>query len=87
MLNFWLKEVPQYTVIFLRLTIIVSMMNMLGNTSYTACMATGKLKRYVIVISIVGFLIFPLTWIAVFVRRIEFLKVNLSLHNHDYHRI
>lgn len=64
MLNFWLKEVPQYTVIFLRLTIIVSMMNMLGNTSYTACMATGKLKRYVIVISIVGFLIFPLTWIS-----------------------
>lgn len=63
-LNVWLKEVPEYTVIFLRLTIIASMINTLGNTGYTACMATGTLKRYVIVISSVGFLVFPLTWIA-----------------------
>lgn len=63
-LNIWLKEVPDYTVIFLRLTIIASMINTLGNTGYTACMATGTLKRYVLVISSVGFLVFPLTWIA-----------------------
>lgn len=63
-LSIWLKEVPDFTVVFLRLTIIGSMINMLGNTSYTACMATGKLRRYVFAISSVGFLVFPLTWIA-----------------------
>lgn len=63
-LSIWLKEVPEHTVTFLRLAIIGSMINMLGNTSYTACMATGRLKRYVIIISGVGFLVFPLTWVA-----------------------
>lgn len=63
-LSLWLKEVPGYSVVFLRLTIISSMINMLGNTGYTACMATGNLKRYVLVISSVGFLVFPITWVA-----------------------
>ena len=63
-LAIWLKIVPDKTVVFLRLTIIGSMINMLGNTGYTACMATGNIRRYVIVISGVGCLVFPLTWIA-----------------------
>ena len=63
-LKLWLKNVPEYAVVFLRLTIIGSMVNMLGGTSLTACMATGKIKRYSIWISSVGVLVFPLTWIA-----------------------
>lgn len=63
-LTLWLKTVPDHTVIFLRLTIIGSMLNMLGGTGLTACMATGNIKRYSIWISSVGILVFPLTWIA-----------------------
>lgn len=63
-LKLWLKNVPEYAVVFLRLTIIGSMVNMLGGTGLTACMATGKIKRYSIWISSVGVLVFPLTWIA-----------------------
>ena len=63
-LTIWLKIVPDKTVVFLRLTIIGSMINMLGNTGYTACMATGNIRRYVIIISGVGCLVFALTWIA-----------------------
>ena len=63
-LTLWLKTVPDHTVIFLRLTIIGSMLNMLGGTGLTACMATGNIKRYSIWISSVGVLVFPLTWIA-----------------------
>lgn len=40
------------------------MVNILGNSGYTACMATGDIKRYTIIITSVGFLVFPLTWIA-----------------------
>ena len=40
------------------------MITMLGNTGYTACMATGNIRKYVIVISGVGCLVFPLTWMA-----------------------
>ena len=63
-LSLWLKDVPEYTVVFLRLTIVGSMFNMLGNTGYTACMATGNLRHYALVVSSVGILVFPLTWIA-----------------------
>lgn len=63
-LHLWLKIVPEHTVVFLRLTMIGSMISMLGNTGYIACMATGKIKRYVLILTTVGCLVFPLTWIA-----------------------
>lgn len=63
-LTLWLKNVPDYTIIFLRLTIIGSLINTLGGTGLTACMATGQIKQYAIWISIVGVLVFPLSWIA-----------------------
>ena len=63
-LTLWLKMVPEHTVTFFRLTMIGTMVNILGNSGYTACMATGDIKRYTIIITSVGFLVFPLTWFA-----------------------
>lgn len=63
-LMLWLKNVPNYTIVFLRLTIIGSMLNMLGGTGLTACFATGKIKTYSIWITSIGILVFPFTWIA-----------------------
>jgi O-antigen/teichoic acid export membrane protein len=60
----WLGQVPEYTVMFFRLTIIFVLIHHLGGTGYTACMATGRIKWYTIIITSVGFLVFPLTWIA-----------------------
>lgn len=63
-LKVWLKTPPDYSVIFVQLTFIASMFNQLGNTGYTACMATGKIKKYVLWISSIGCLSFPLTYVA-----------------------
>lgn len=63
-LNLWLKEVPEYTAIFLRLSIVGTMINMLGGTGITACLATGNIKRYVTWVTSVGILVFPLTWLV-----------------------
>jgi O-antigen/teichoic acid export membrane protein len=63
-LHLWLTEVPPHTVAFVRLAIIGTMIERLGKTGYTACMATGNIKRYVIWITSVGCLVFPLTIIA-----------------------
>ena len=63
-LKLWLNIVPDHTVAFFRLSMIGSMCNMLGNTGATACMATGKIRHYVIVITTIGCLVFPFTWIA-----------------------
>lgn len=63
-LQLWLKEVPAHTVIFVQLSIMGSIINNIGNTCYTACQATGNIKRYSIIVTSVGFLVFPLTWLA-----------------------
>ena len=61
----WLGDgYPEYTPILFRLSVIATLVNMLGNTGITACMATGKIRNYTIIITSVGFFVFPLTWIA-----------------------
>ena len=63
-LNLWLVEVPPYTVSFVQLILVLSLCECIGRTGYTACMATGKLRRYSLVIGAIGALEFPLVWIA-----------------------
>lgn len=60
-LHLWLTEVPPHTIAFIRLAIIGTMIDHLGGTGYTACMATGNIKRYVIWITSIGCLVFPVT--------------------------
>ena len=64
LLDLWLDKVPDYAVSFTRLTIISSLIVVLGNTLVKAQLATGNIKRYQIVISLCGFWVFPLTWLA-----------------------
>ncbi len=63
-LQLWLTEVPSHTIAFTRLAIIGTLIDKLGNTGYTACMATGRIKQYVIWLSSVGCLVFPVTIVA-----------------------
>lgn len=63
-LGVWLKEVPEHTSILFQLCMIGVMIDRIGCTSTTACMATGKIKHYTIWVSIVGCLVFPLTWLC-----------------------
>lgn len=63
-LGVWLKEVPADTGVFVRLVLVSSLAVTLGNSMYTAIMATGNIRRYQIVVTAVGCLVFPLTWIA-----------------------
>ena len=64
LLSLWLGVVPEYTVLFVRLSFIASICTLLGHTLVTAQYATGDIKRYQIVVSIVGAWVFPLTWLA-----------------------
>lgn len=63
-LKIWLINVPNETVIFMRLALIGAMITVLGNSGYTACIATGNIKKYSIIITIISSLNFILTWIA-----------------------
>lgn len=63
-LKLWLNIVPDHTSTFLILTFVGAMVTTLGNTGYTACMATGNIKTYAIWITAVGSLVFFVSWIA-----------------------
>lgn len=63
-LSLWLKIVPDLSPLFIRLSMISSMISILGNSCYTACMATGKIKKYVLWVTTVGALVFPMTLVA-----------------------
>lgn len=63
-LHLWLGLVPDYAIDFVRLTFATSMTTVLGNTLVTAIQATGKIKKYQIVVSLWGVLSFPMTWLA-----------------------
>ena len=62
-LKIWLKTVPEYTALFTRLAFVSTMIGVLGNSCYTACLATGNIKRYTLYTSLISSLVFFTTWI------------------------
>lgn len=63
-LKLWLKIVPEYAVIFVRLSLIFAISQTLSNTLVTAMMATGKIKRFQIIVGGIQLLNFPFSYIA-----------------------
>ena len=64
-LTLWLKKPPAGSSVFLRLLLLCTFVdNILANPLITAQLATGYMKNYQISVTIVGCLVFPLTWIA-----------------------
>jgi len=63
-MKLWLKNYPPEAPLFLRLSLIGTMIDLLGNSPAIAAWATGDIKRYYIYVSSVGCLVFPLSWLA-----------------------
>lgn len=59
-LQIWLKEVPEHSIVFVRLMLIYSLISILSQTIIRAVQATGDIKRYQIIISTVSMLSLPL---------------------------
>ena len=63
-LSLWLKEVPDYTVIFLQIAIFTALINTLSNPLIVTMHATGKVRDYQIVVGGLSLLTLPLVWVA-----------------------
>ena len=63
-LSIWLVEVPEHTVNFLRITMLVLLVNSLANPLITSANATGNIKKYQIVVGTILLLIVPVAYIA-----------------------
>ena len=63
-LKVWLKTVPDYTVIFLRIMILILLVDATANPLMVSASATGKVKLYQSVIGGMLLLILPLSYIV-----------------------
>ena len=61
-LGIWLVSVPEHSVSFVQLSIIVSLLGILSNSMETAAVATGRLRKYQIFVGGSGLLVLPLAW-------------------------
>lgn len=63
-LTLWLTEVPEYTVTFVRYTLIISLLNTFANPLTTLAFATGNVKTLSIWLGFVRLSVLPLCYIA-----------------------
>lgn len=63
-MGLWLHEVPEYTIIFVRLVLVYLMVEAVSYSMVTLMLATGNIKKYQIVVGGCQLLNFPLAWIV-----------------------
>lgn len=66
-LSVWLKEVPEFAAEFVRLGIIFSMCQTLSQCLYRTMLASGKIKKYQIVVGGLSILAFPAAYIFFYI--------------------
>lgn len=64
LLQLWLKDVPDHTVMFLRLVVLIMMWETLENPIMVANAATGKIRTYQIVVGGILLAILPISYFA-----------------------
>lgn len=63
-LHLWLKDVPDYTTGFCQLVLVCSLVSTLSNLLAQVARAYGKIRNYQIVVSVILFMNFPLSYIV-----------------------
>ena len=63
LLKLWLKNPPEYTVLFTCLAIGEPLINSLGMPVTTAARAPGKMRTYELTLGLIQIAIFPVTWL------------------------
>lgn len=63
-LKIWLKNVPEYTILFCRLAVINSLIDVLSNLLATAAKAYGRIRTYQMCVSLLLFMNLPLSYLV-----------------------
>lgn len=62
-LLFWLKNPPEYTAIFVRLMILVTLVDSLSGTLQQCALATGKIKKYTTAVTVI--MLTDIVWVYI----------------------
>ena len=65
-LTLWLKQYPPHTVNFIRLVLILTMVDILSNTLITLANATGKIRNYQLGVGLMLLMNFPLSYLCLY---------------------
>lgn len=63
-LNLWLVDVPQGTVLFVQLVLVLTLSECLGGTLITAMLATGRIKKFQIIVGCINLLNLPVSYVV-----------------------
>lgn len=64
-LNLWLKEVPEYTILFTQLILINGLIDSLMGPTTASALATGNIRKYQLVVANIFILNLPISYIAI----------------------
>jgi Na+-driven multidrug efflux pump len=82
-LSLWLKEIPDYTVIFVRLVLIDALIESITYPIYSVIMAVGRIGSYTLLISSMTFLNIIFSWIALYFgyppESVQFIAILLTV--------
>lgn len=78
-LKLWLGDVPEYTTFFCILVIINSLFGTVSQSLLRGAMATGKIRKYQIVVSTITLLNLPLSYIALRIYPDPYLTVYIMI--------
>ncbi len=62
-LYWWLGQVPEHTVLFVRLILVLSLAETISNALITAQVATGNIRNYQLVVGGIFLLVFPISYV------------------------
>ena len=63
-LKLWLTDVPQGTVLFVQMVLVLTLSECLGGTLITAMLATGHIKKFQIIIGCINLLNLPVSYVV-----------------------
>lgn len=78
-LNLWLVNVAQYTVGFLRLILIMALIDSSVSPITTALQSTGKIKKFQIIISIIMISSLPLSWLCLKIEKVPYVVLWIAI--------
>ena len=63
LLDIWLDEVPEFSALFVKLSVFVALVDLLCAPVVTLELATGDIKRFYIVVGALTLLVLPVSWV------------------------
>lgn len=78
-LSLWLKEIPDYTVIFCRLVLINGLIDSMAGPAIAAALATGKIRNFQLIVATLTCLNLPISYIALKLGAAPYITMLVSI--------